>query len=83
MTYKQICVDALNEINRMRADPPLVAREMEETIQYYFGSMKCYPGRNIVMTREGLSAVLECIEVLKKTVPLPLISWHNALSVAA
>jgi len=41
------------------------------------------PGKTTLRTKEGVSAVTEAIEWLRKAIPVRQLNWHNELYIAA
>ena len=76
--------EIIHEINRLRADPAGYAKAYLEPLQKnYKKNILYYPGDQPLMTREGVSPLLECIRELKRQKPLPLVYPSAGLSKAA
>lgn len=72
------------EINKLRADPARYAEEYIAPLAKKFDKkILYYPGDNPLLTNEGVSAVNECVRVLKRQQPLPLMYPSEGLSRAA
>jgi hypothetical protein len=73
------------ELNKVRSNPKRYAEEyMEELRDHYKGKLFYVPGQEIpVKTQEGLSPLEECIRVLKKMDPRPLLQPAKGLAKAA
>lgn len=72
------------ELNKVRSDPPRYAKEyLEELKDHYKGKLLTYDGQIPIMTEEGLYPLEECIRVLKKTPPRPLLHPAKGLAKAA
>lgn len=77
--------DVIHELNKVRSNPKRYAKEyMEELRSAYNGKLFTVPGQAIpVRTQEGILPLEECIKVLKKTDPRPLLQPSKGLSRAA
>lgn len=72
------------EVNKMRCDPQRYAKEqLTPLLDYYSGQLLRYPGRSPIITQEGVSALIECIDVLSNTNPMPLLYPRKGLVLAA
>lgn len=72
------------ELNKVRSNPNRFAEEYMEELQTGFnGKLFTYPGQETVKTREGLSPLLECLAVLKKTNPLPILKPAEGMAKAS
>ena len=73
------------ELNKVRSNPKRYAEEyMEDLRADYKGKLFYVPGQDIpVRTDEGIRPLEECIRVLKKTDPRPLLQPAKGLSEAA
>ena len=72
------------EINRLRSNPAQYAEDFLVPLQnLYKRNYFYYPGDLPLQTNEGVSALNECIKVLKKQSQLPLIYPNNGLTKAA
>lgn len=72
------------EINLLRADPARYAeRHIAPLARHYNRKMLYYPGDKPLLTKEGVSALHECVRVLKQHRPLPLLIPDKGLSMAA
>ena len=72
------------ELNKVRSNPKQFAKDYLEELQAGFsGKLFSYPGQETVKTREGIDPLLECLTVLKKTSPLPILKPAEGLAKAA
>jgi uncharacterized protein YkwD len=72
------------EINKLRSDPTRYAEEyIAPLAKNYDRRILHYPGDNPLITREGVSALHECVRELKKQEPLPLMHPSSGLTMAA
>ena len=72
------------EINKLRSDPPRYAEEyIAPLAKHYDRRILYYPGDQPLITREGVSALHECIRELKKQQPLPVMYPSPGLTKAA
>lgn len=76
--------EVIHELNKVRTDPKRFAEEyMEELRAAFDGKTFTYPGQTPVLSAEGIFPLNECIEVLKKTSPMPLLYPAEGLAKAA
>lgn len=72
------------ETNKLRANPAKYAEEyIEPLAKNYKKRMFYYPGDKPLLTKEGVSALNECVRELKKQSPLPVLHPSDGLSRAA
>jgi uncharacterized protein YkwD len=72
------------EINKLRSNPAKYAEEFIAPLaKYYKQKLFYYPGDKPLLTREGVQALYECVRVLKKQQPLPIIYPSSGLTKAA
>jgi hypothetical protein len=72
------------ELNRVRADPPAYALELEQHRQHFRGLNVHEPGEHIYRrTKEGRLALEEAIVALRHQVPLPPLTANTLLAIAA
>jgi uncharacterized protein YkwD len=72
------------ELNKVRSDPKRFAEEYLEDLQTAFdGKIFSYPGQDPVKSQEGLAPLIECIQALKQTLPMPILKPSEGLSKAA
>src|SRR5690606_22163839 len=72
------------EINKMRSDPARYAKEyIAPLAKHYNKRILHYPGDHPLITREGVSALNECVRVLKRQEPLPIMYPAHGLTMAA
>ncbi|MGE5393818.1 MAG: CAP domain-containing protein [Candidatus Saccharibacteria bacterium] len=80
----QLEQEVILELNKVRSDPPRYAKEyLEELKDHYKGKLLTYDGQIPIMTEEGIYPLEECIRVLKKTPPRPLLRPAKGLTKAA
>lgn len=72
------------EINRFRANPAKYANDyIAPLAKYYDKKILHYPNDKSIMTREGVEALQECVRVLNKETPQPIITPSIGLTKAA
>lgn len=72
------------EINKLRSNPAQYANEyIAPLAKNYQHNLLYYPGDKPLRTREGVSALRECVRELKKHQPLPLVYPSRGLTRAA
>lgn len=72
------------ETNKLRSNPAKYAEEyIEPLAKNYKRKLLYYPGDKPVLTREGVSALHECVRALKKQPALPVMHPRAGLSKAA
>jgi hypothetical protein len=72
------------ETNKLRSNPAKYAEEyIEPLAKNYKRKLLYYPGDKPLMTREGVSALHECVRALKKQSALPVMYPSAGLSKAA
>ncbi|MDP3913509.1 MAG: CAP domain-containing protein [Bacteroidota bacterium] len=72
------------ELNKVRSNPKRYAEEyLDELRDGFNGKLFTYPGQFTVRTQEGIRPLDECIKVLKKTDPRPMLNPSEGLSKAA
>jgi hypothetical protein len=76
--------NVLLELNKVRCDPKRFADEyMEELVTAFSGKLFTYPGQDPVKTQEGIRPLLECLQKLRKTSPLPILKPDEGLAKAS
>lgn len=76
--------EVIYEINLFRTNPAKYARDyIVPLAKYYERKILHYPNDNSIMTNEGIKALNECVNVLKKASPLPIMQPSKSLSLAA
>jgi len=76
--------EVIHELNKVRSDPKRYAEQyMEELRSAYDGKLLTFEGQIPIRTQEGIYPLEECIKVLKKTPPLPILQPAKGLSRAA
>jgi uncharacterized protein YkwD len=82
--YSALDHGIVEELNRARTDPSGYAAGLERDLQYYKGNLFRRPDDDSALeTREGASAVLEAIRVLRHTPPMSPLRLSAAMSEAA
>lgn len=72
------------ETNKMRSDPARYAEEyIAPLAKNYDRRILRYPGDQPLLTKEGVSALHECVRALKKQQPLPILYPSPGLTQAA
>ena len=72
-----------DEVNRVRTDPMGTVAYLERNLSLFRGNLLCLPDGHNFVTHEGPAAVLECIEVIRNTPPMPALLWNWELAAAA
>lgn len=77
--------EVIHELNKVRSNPRRYAEQyMEELRSAFKGKLFYPPGKEVpVKTQEGIRPLEECIRVLKKTDPRPLLQPAKGLAQAA
>lgn len=76
--------DVILELNKVRSNPKRYAEEYLEELRTAFnGKLFTYPGQVTIKSQEGIRPLEECIKILKKTSPLPILKPAEGLSRAA
>ena len=77
--------EVIHELNKVRSNPKRYAVEyMEELRGAFNGKLFTHPGQEVpIKTQEGIRPLEECINVLKKTTPRPLLQPAKGLAKAA
>lgn len=75
--------EIIAQVNRVRTNPSAYADWLAGMRQYYRDTLLRIPGRTIVLTKEGVSALDEAINALRQTRPLPPLTVFNGMSMAA
>jgi hypothetical protein len=76
--------EVIHELNKVRTNPKRFAEEYMEELRAAFDDKTfTYPGRAPVLPIEGIFPLNECIEVLKKASPMPLLYPAEGLTEAA
>jgi uncharacterized protein YkwD len=76
--------EILDEMNLARMEPQRYATFVEEYKTYYKGNQLSIPGRSkALMTFEGVAAVDEAINFLRAAKPLPPLTIHRGMCLAA
>jgi len=73
----------VTEANLLRRDPAGYARYLEVMLSRFDGPLLQRPGRPLLRTEEGESAVREAIAALRRTRPMPPLRWSPGLARAA
>ena len=77
--------EVIHELNKVRSNPKRYAEDYMESLRSaYKGKLFTVPGQSIpIQTQEGISPLEECIKVLKKTPPRPILQPSKGLAKAA
>ncbi|HYG81088.1 MAG TPA: CAP domain-containing protein [Pyrinomonadaceae bacterium] len=75
--------EIIDEMNLARAEPQKYAAFVEEYKKYYNGNRLLLPGRQALVTAEGLAAVDEAVNFLRAAKPLPPLGIARGLCLAA
>lgn len=76
--------EVIFELNKVRSNPKRFAGEyLEELRTAYEGKLYTYPGQETVKSKEGIAPLNECIRVLMKTSPMPVLQPSKGLAEAA
>jgi len=74
----------IHELNKVRSNPKRYAEEyMEELRAFFNGKIFTYPGQAPIHSKEGNFPLNECIELLKKTDQMPILTPVEGLAKAA
>lgn len=73
--------DVIHELNKVRSNPKRYAEEyLEELTSAFSGKLYSYPGQETLKSKEGVAPLIECINVLKSTEPLPALNPSEGLT---
>ncbi len=76
--------EVILELNKVRSNPKRYSEEyIEELITAFNGHLFTYPGQDPVKSKEGIKPLMECIQVLRNTKPLPILSPAEGLAKAS
>ncbi|MDX1283592.1 MAG: CAP domain-containing protein [Draconibacterium sp.] len=76
--------EIIYEINLFRSNPAKYATDyIAPLAQYFEGKIIHYPGDKSIRTQEGVSALNECVRILKKASPKPIMYPDRNLFFAA
>ena len=76
--------EVIHELNKVRSNPKRYSEEyIEELFTAFKGNLYIYPGQDPVKSKEGIKPLMECIQVLRNTVPLPILSPAEGLAKAS
>lgn len=75
--------EIIDEMNLARAEPQRYAAFVEEYKKYYRGNQLLLPGRQGLLTAEGVAAVDEAVNFLRAARPLPPLGIARGLCLAA
>ena len=72
------------ELNKVRTNPKRFAEEyLEELLTAFDGKLYTYPGQDPVKSKEGIGPLMECIQILRNTAPMPILSPAEGLAKAS
>ena len=80
--YKKLSAQVFDLQNKLRQNPSSFIPILENHLKYFNGLELQLPDQPRIVTVEGPSAVIEAIEALKQTAPLPTISWTPEIAKA-
>lgn len=80
--YKRLALQVFELQNNLRQNPPGFIPVLENHLRHYKGLELHLPNQVPIITKEGTAAVLETIETLKQTDPLPAILWSPSIAKA-
>ncbi|CAG9313749.1 unnamed protein product [Blepharisma stoltei] len=83
MDTQNICQEVLTELNIARTRPHAYADKISSLLPRFRGKELHMPGQPVLLTKEGPSAVQECINALRSAEPLEMLTWSNGLARAA
>lgn len=84
LSYEKLMNDIHKEINNLRTKPSEFAGRMEDTASTYReNNARMRQGAVPVMTREGVSALMETVQALKATKPMGALAIVDGMSRAA
>ena len=76
--------EVIFELNKVRSDPKRYSKEyLEDLYSAYNGKIFAYPGQEATLTKEGNGALMECIQVLRNTAPVPILNPAEGLAKAS
>jgi hypothetical protein len=79
----QLEIDVVSELNHARTDPAGFAEYLVEFRKFFVGNYIQIPGKDLIITKEGASAVNEAIEFLRTAKPVPPLAISRGISLAA
>ncbi len=72
--------EVIFELNKVRSNPKLYSKlYLESLYSAYSGKTYTYPGQKPTLSKEGNSALTECIAVLRKTDTMPILEPADGL----
>jgi len=80
--YTQLSKESFNEINLVRTNPQLFIFPLEQMTKLFKDDVLHIPGEIPLKTKEGASAVYDCIEFLKQVKPVGLLEWSDGMAQA-
>jgi len=76
--------EVIFELNKVRSNPKQYSKEfLEDLYSAYKGKVFAYPGQESTLTKEGNGALMECIQVLRNTAPVPILNPAEGLAKAS
>jgi uncharacterized protein YkwD len=73
--------EVILELNKVRSNPKRYSEEyLEELVNAFKGNLYIYPGQEPVLSKEGIKPLMECMQVLKNTKPLPILTPAEGLA---
>lgn len=76
-------IEVVAELNLVRNNPTAYVRYLEDYRGHISGNELRLPGRNRIILKEGILAVNEAIQALKRSQPLPVLSLSRGLTLSA
>lgn len=73
----------VREMNLARQHPDIYAGYLEDLRGKFHGKILVLPGQTMLRTREGVRAIDEAIRFLRRTRPLPPLTFSTGMSLAA
>lgn len=76
--------EVIHELNKVRSNPKRYSEEyIEELVTAFKGNLYIYPGQDPLKSKEGIKPLMECIQVLRNTKPLPILIPAEGLAKAS
>lgn len=72
--------EVIFELNKVRSNPQRYAEQYLEPLHSaYNGKIYSYPNQEPIRTKEGMAALTECMAILQKTAPCPILKPAEGL----
>ena len=76
--------EVILELNKVRSNPKRYAEMyIEELLTAFSGKLYTFPGQEPIKSQEGIQPLMECIQVLTNTAPLPILNPAEGLTKAS